>query len=384
MLYSQFVNAENYIKKEQMKINFVDLKAQYKSLKTEIDSAIQNVIDDADFIKGKAVKEFEEAYAKKYGVKHCIAVANGTDAIYAGLRMLGIGAGDEVITVANSWISTSETISQTGAVPVFVDIDKYSTIDCEKIEEKISSKTKAIIPVHLYGQPAEIKKIKAICDKHNLFLIEDCAQAHFAEYDNQFVGTFGDMATFSFYPGKNLGAYGDAGAVITNNDDLATKIRRFVNHGALVKHNHDIEGINSRLDTIQAAILNVKLPHIIKWNEDRAKNAAYYDKILKGVGDIIIPPKRENVKHIYHVYSIRTKKRDALQKYLKEHNIPTAVHYPVALPFMNAYKYLNHTKDDFPVAAQYQDEILSLPMYPELNTEMMNYVAQIIKQFFNE
>lgn len=365
-----------------MKVPFVDLKTQYLTLKKEIDGAIQSVIDRTAFIKGPEVKTFEKAYAEKYGVKHCIALANGTDAIYAALRMMNIGPGDEVITVANSWISTSETIGQTGAVPVFVDIDEYSNIDVSKIEEKITDKTKAVIPVHLYGQPAEIKTIKAICDKHNLYLIEDCAQAHFAEYEGQYVGTFGDAATFSFYPGKNLGAYGDAGAVITNDDDLAEKIRMFVNHGALKKHSHKIEGINSRMDTIQAAILLQKLPHILDWNKSRAKNAELYNEKLADCTEIICPPVRKNVKHIYHIYAIRTQQRDALQKYLKEKGIATAIHYPEALPLMEAYKELGYTEADVPNAAKFRNETLSLPMYPELSEDMIEYTAKAIYDFF--
>lgn len=367
-----------------MNIPFVDLKTQYHSLKNEIDAAIQSVIDRTAFIKGSEIKEFEEAYEKAYGVKHCIGVANGTDAIYIVLKMLGIGRGDEVITVANSWISTAETISQSGAKPVFVDIDEFSTIDIDKIEEKINKNTKAIIPVHLYGQAADIKKIKQIADKHNLFLIEDCAQAHFAEFEGQKVGTFGDAATFSFYPGKNLGAYGDAGAIITNNDDLAEKFRMFANHGALKKHHHRMPGINSRLDTLQAAVLKVKLPHIQKWNTMRAENAAYYDKILQDISEITTPPKRDKVKHVYHVYSIRAKKRDELMQYLKENGIGTAIHYPVALPFMQAYADLGHTKKDFPLSAKFQDEILSLPMYPELTKPMMDFVGDTIKAFYKK
>jgi len=366
-----------------MNVPFVDLKTQYNSLKNEIDTAIQSVIERTAFIKGEELKEFEENYAKKYKVKNCIAVANGTDAIYIALKMMGIKKGDEVITVANSWISTAETISQTGATPVFIDIDEYSTIDISKIEEKITSKTKAIIPVHIYGQPADMKMIKQITDKHNLYLIEDCAQSHFAEFEGQTVGTFGDVATFSFYPGKNLGAYGDAGAIITNNDELASKMRMFANHGALKKHEHQIEGINSRMDTLQAAILKVKLPHIIDWNAKRAKNGEYYNKVLANIGDIVIPPKRKNVKHVYHVYSIRTKHRDELMQHLKDNNIGVAIHYPVALPLMQAFAYLKYSNADIPVAAKYQDEILSLPMYPELTKEMMDYVAETIKKFFS-
>ena len=367
-----------------MQVPFIDLRIQYNSLKSEIDTAIQSVLDRTAFIKGEEVWQFEENYAKKYGVQHCLGLANGTDAIYITLKMLGIGQGNEVITVANSWISTSEAISQTGATPVFVDIDRYSTINVSKIEEKITKNTKAIIPVHLYGQPAEMKSIKQICEKYKLLLVEDCAQAHFAEYYGNYVGTFGDAGTFSFYPGKNLGAYGDAGAVITNNHELANKIRMYSNHGALKKHSHVFEGINSRLDTIQAAVLNVKLPYINQWNEMRIENAKYYNLRLQGIDEIVTPPERKNVKHIYHVYSIRTPKRDELQKYLSANKIMTAIHYPVALPLMEAYKRLGYSKSDIPVAAKLQDEILSLPMYPELKKEMIEYIAETIKKFFKK
>lgn len=367
-----------------MNIPFVDLKSQYKSIKPEIDKAIANVLENTAFIGGKNVSDFETNFAKAYGVKHCISCANGTDAIYITLKMLGIKQGDEVITVANSWISTSETITQAGAKPVFIDIDEFFTIDVNKIEEKITPRTKAIIPVHLYGQPAEIEKIKQICDKHNLFLIEDCAQAHFAEYDNKFVGTFGDAATFSFYPGKNLGAYGDAGCIITNNDKLAEKCRMFANHGALKKHTHKIEGINSRLDGLQAAILNVKLSHIQNWNKKRLQNALYYNELLKDVQQISTPKIKKNVKHIFHLYVIKTEKRPELQQYLKENGVATAIHYPVPQPFMEAYKYLNYSEKDFPMVFENKDKILSLPMFPELKKEEIEYVTSLIKKFFNE
>jgi dTDP-4-amino-4,6-dideoxygalactose transaminase len=366
-----------------MKIPFVDLKAQYKTIKNEIDEAIQSVIDETAFIKGKYVAQFEKEYADKYGVKHCIGVANGTDAIYVSLKALGIGKGDEVITVANSWISTSETISQAGARPVFVDIDPdYYTIDHRLIEDKITPKTKAIIPVHLFGQPAEIKKIEQICEKHNLHLVEDCAQAHFAEYNNQKVGTFGIAGAFSFFPGKNLGAYGDAGAIITNDDDFAVKARMYANHGALIKHKHEVEGINSRLDGMQAAILSVKLEHILEWNDKRLKNGLLYNKLLEGVEGIEIPRINENVKHVFHLYVIRTDKRDALQKHLAEKGISAGIHYPTPLPLLPAYKYLNHTPSDFPIASDYMDKILSLPMFPELTEKQIQYVSNCIKEFY--
>jgi len=366
-----------------MKVPFVDLKAQYQSLKGEIDAAIQSVINKTAFVGGPHVQEFEIAFAEKYGVKHCISCANGTDAIYITLKALGIAPGDEVITVANSWISTSETISQAGARPVFVDIDPdYYHIDPQKIEEKISAKTKAAIPVHLFGQPASIDKIKAICDKHGLFFIEDCAQAHFATYKGRKVGTFGIAGTFSFYPGKNLGAYGDAGAIITNDDGVAARAKMFANHGSLRKHQHEMEGINSRMDGIQAAILSVKMRYIDEWNLARNKNALIYNRLLSGIDQIQTPKIRDNSLHIFHLYVIRVEKRDELANFLKSKGIDTGIHYPTALPFMPAYSYLGHKPSDFPIAYKIQDEILSLPMFPELNNEQINYVASSIKEFF--
>ena len=366
-----------------MIVPFVDLKAQYLSIKNEIDDAIRSVIEETAFISGKYAHEFECAFAKAYGVKHCIGVANGTDAIFIALKMLGIGSGDEVITVANSWISTAETISQTGARPVFVDIERdLFCIDTSKIEEKITSRTKAIIPVHLFGQPVKIDEVKRICLKHNLYLVEDCAQAHFAEFNGQYVGTFGNVATFSFYPGKNLGAYGDAGAVITNDDELALKMRMFANHGALRKHQHQIEGINSRLDGIQGAVLKVKLNYIHSWNNARLERGLLYNKLLTDIKQVRIPIIRENVRHIFHVYELRAENRDQLIEYLNAHGIQTAIHYPVPLPFMHAYKYLNYSKSDFPVAAEYMNDILSLPMYPEITEEQIRYVVDTINAFY--
>lgn len=366
-----------------MNVPFVDLKIQYQDIKTEIDDAIKSVIEDTAFVRGKYVNKFEEEYANKYGVKHCISVANGTDAIYISLKALGIGPGDEVITVSNSWISTSETITQTGAKVIFVDIEpNYYTIEVPKIEEKITSKTKAILPVHLYGQPAEIDSIKKICDSYNLYLIEDCAQAHFASYKGQKVGTFGNAGTFSFYPGKNLGAYGDAGAIITNDDVLADKMRMFANHGALKKHNHQMEGINSRMDGIQAAILSTKLPYIDEWNKKRYQNGLYYNELLSDIDEVVIPKIRPHSNHIFHVYVIQAKERDKLKSYLAEHGISTSIHYPTALPFMKAYDYLNHKPKDFPIAYKYQSKILSLPMYPELDRFSIDYVVEKIKEFY--
>ena len=366
-----------------MKIPFVDLKAQYVSIKEEIDAAIQGVIDDMAFIGGSRVKRFEGEFAKKYGVKHCVSVANGTDAIYISLRMLGIGKGDEVITTAHSWISTTEAISQTGAKPVFVDVEEdYFTIDPDLVEEKITEKTKAIIPVHIYGQMCDMNKVMAIAKKHDLKVIEDTAQAHFSELHGTRSGLFGDAATFSFYPGKNLGAYGDAGAIITNNDELAEKMRMFSNHGALVKHQHQMEGINSRLDSMQAGILSVKLDHILVWTDARREKAALYDQLLGDMEEIIIPKVRPESKHSYHLYVIRTDRRDELKEFLASKGISTVLHYPTILPLLKPYEYLGHSSHDFPVAYKNQETILSLPLFPELKEEDIHYILTAIRDFF--
>ncbi len=368
-----------------MNVPFVDLTIQYHGLKEKIDEAIFKVINENAFIKGKYVKALETSFSEKLGQKECIGVANGTDAIYIVLKSLGIGQGDEVITTACSWIATSETISQTGATPVFVDIDPdFFTIDPNLIEAKITPKTKAIIPVHFFGQSCDMEKIVRICKKHNVFLIEDCAQAHFAKFRNQHVGTFGIASTFSFYPGKNLGAYGDAGAITTNDETLAKKCRMFANHGALVKHQHEIEGINSRLDGLQAAVLSVKLPFIDKWNDERYANALLYNKYLKEIPEVITPFIRKEGKHIFHVYCIRVKHRENLIKYLQNHNIETAIHYPHALPFLPAYDRFNHVPEDFPIAFNYQSQILSLPMFPELSREQIQFVCTKITEFFRK
>ncbi|ODS30769.1 MAG: aminotransferase DegT [Candidatus Scalindua rubra] len=366
-----------------MNIPLVDLKSQYQLLKHEIDSAIHHVIDETAFINGKYVQTFENEFAKAYGVKYCISCGNGTDAIYIILKSIGIGQGDEVITVANTWISTAETITQAGAKPVFVDIHPYYyNINTELIEKKINDKTKAIITVHLFGQPANMDVIQELCQKHSLLLIEDCAQAHFAEWNKRKVGTFGIAGSFSFYPGKNLGAYGDAGAIITNDDSFAERVRMFANHGALQKHNHIIEGVNSRLDGLQAAILSVKLPHIYAWNKRRQNNALLYNKLLNEIDLITIPKIDPRVSHVFHLYVVRTPHRDELQVFLKERGIATGIHYPTPLPFLKAYKYLNHSPDNFPIAYLYKDHILSLPMFPELTENQIGYICDSINEFF--
>ncbi len=366
-----------------MQIPFVDLYAQYKSIKPQIDSAIENVIRDTAFIGGKYVKAFEQQFSEHYGLKHVIGCGNGTDSLYILMKMLGIGEGDEVITVANSWISSSETISQTGARPVFVDAHpEYFSMDETKLEAAITNKTKAVIAVHLQGQMSAIDVINDICKKRNIHLIEDCAQSHFSELKGTRAGHVGIAASFSFYPGKNLGAYGDAGCIATNDEALATKCRMYANHGAIVKHQHQIEGINSRLDGMQAAILSAKLSFITEWTAKRIENAHLYNKHLQGIQQIKTPAVRPGSKHTYHLYVILAEKRNELMGFLKQQQIETFIHYPTALPNLPAYKYLGHTPEDFPVATALQSQILSLPMYPELDESGIRHVADCIRTFY--
>lgn len=365
-----------------MNIQFVDLKAQYETIKKEIDSVIHDVISETAFIGGPYNLKFEEAFAAYCGVKHCVGLGNGTDALFVALRALGIGHGDEVITVANSFIATSESITNAGAKVVFVDINPETyNIDITKIESKITERTKAIIPVHLYGQPANMDPILSLARKHNLKVIEDAAQAHGAMYKGRKVGSLGDAACFSFYPGKNLGAYGDAGAVVTNDDELVRKARMIANHGRIDKYDHEIEGINSRLDGLQAAILHVKLKHLPEWTERRRQNAYLYNEYLKST-DLVTPIEMAEVKAVYHLYVVRVKNgfRQKLQDQLKAHGISTGIHYPIALPNLKAYAYLKHKESDFPNATKASKEIMSLPMFPELQAAQVKYICEKIKE----
>jgi dTDP-4-amino-4,6-dideoxygalactose transaminase len=364
-----------------MKVPFVDLHAQYLTIKPEIDAAIAKVIADSSYIRGPHVESFEQAWAKTLGVKHCVSCANGTDAIYVAMRGLGLKQGDEVITTAHSWISTTETITQAGGRVVFCDTDDATfTVDVKQIEAKVTSRTVGIIPVHLYGQPCDMDAIMAIAKKHKLWVIEDCAQAHLSRFKGQLTGTFGNAATFSFYPGKNLGAYGDAGALVTNDDKLADWCATYARHGG--KGEHMMEGINSRLDGLQAAILNVKLPHLQKWTDARRAVAAKYDKLLANVSGLRTPQVAGDRDHVYHLYVVRTNRRDELKKFLGDAGISTVLNYPKALPFYPAYSYLGHKPADFPNAHSNQSQILSLPIYPEMTDEMIGYVAGKIREFF--
>jgi dTDP-4-amino-4,6-dideoxygalactose transaminase len=368
-----------------MQIPLADLRLQYQDLKLEIDQAISSVIEEAAFISGGYVDKFEKEFGDAVKAKHCVSCGNGTDALYIALRALNIGKGDEVITTALSWIATSESITQVGAKVIFADIDPITlTINPDSIKEKITPKTKAIIPVHLYGHPADMDPILEIARKDNLFVIEDCAQAHFAKYKGRFVGNIGDIATFSFYPGKNLGAYGDAGAIVTKSGKLATFCRMFANHGSLEKNKNEFEGINSRLDGIQAAILSVKLKYIHEWTKKRQERARLYREIFEATEGIRLPEVRKGSEHVYHLYVVRSLQRQRLRDKLFSYGIGTAIHYPTALPFLPAYRYLNHTPDDFPVASQAQNEILSLPIYPELTVGNMDWIKSAVTKFSEE
>lgn len=365
-----------------MKIPAADLHAQYLSLKPEIDEAIASVIASSAFIRGPFVEKFEEEFAAITQTKHCVSCANGTDAIYIAMIALGIKPGDEVITSAHSWIATSETITQAGGKVVFCDTDASTyTIDPTMIEAKITSRTVGIIPVHLYGQPADMDRIMAIAKKHNLWVIEDCAQAHLATYKGKQVGSFGIAASFSFYPGKNLGAMGDAGALVTNDAALARKMAVFARHGGLVKGQHEIEGINSRLDGLQAAILSVKLKYLVRWTTERQHLAAAYTTMLSDITGLQTPCIVEGRTHVWHLYVVQHAERDSLARHLNSVGIQTVVNYPVALPFLPAYQRFAHTSADFPVAYRNQSRILSLPIFAEMTIAQQSAVVEAVKEF---
>jgi len=395
-----------------LKVPLVDLKAQYHTLKPEMDAAIESVLEHSAFIMGPEVTAFEQAFADYIGVKHAIGVSSGTDALRLALEALGIGPGDEVITVANTYIATCEAISHVRAIVRLVDADPRTyNMDVEKLKTLVESRIghrpsatshrlRAIIPVHLYGQPADIGPIMEIACQYELKVIEDCAQAHGAKVTDgkrqpsaighppsaigyRPVGTFGDVACFSFYPGKNLGAYGDGGAVLTDDDEVAERVRLLRNHGQKVKYEHLVVGYCHRLDNLQAAVLNVKLPHLDEWNAARRSRAALYDELLPDVPDIVTPYVPPEVEPVYHLYVIRVTdgRRDALQRYLNEAGIATGLHYPIPVHLQQAYAAMGHKPGDFPVSEQLAAQGLSLPMYPELTDEQVRYVAHRIREF---
>ena len=365
-----------------MNVPFADLHAQYLTIKDGIDAAIANVIKTSAFIRGSYVQEFEQAFSAAMQIKHCVSCANGTDSLYIAMHGLGVKPGDEVIVPAHSWISTSETITQAGGTVVFCDTDANTyTLDPAQLEAKITPRTVGIIPVHLYGQSADMGAIMAVARKHKLWVIEDCAQAHLAQWEGQQVGTFGNAASFSFYPGKNLGAMGDAGAVCTNDDGLAARMGRFARHGGLTKGDHQIEGINSRLDGLQAAILSVKLPHLAGWTQRRQALATHYGFLLQGVNGLGLPITAPGREHVFHLYVVQHEMRDALARHLNGLGVQTVISYPTALPFLPAYARFGHQPADFPNAHRNQSRILSIPIFPEMTEAQQQAVADAIRSF---
>jgi dTDP-4-amino-4,6-dideoxygalactose transaminase len=361
------------------KIQMTDLKAQYDAIKPEIDAAIQSVINESSFIQGKSISLFEEEIARYFDVKFAVGVASGTDALALALYSMGIGDGDEVITTPFTFIATAEAISRVRAKPVFCDIDSDTyNMDPDKIEEKVTPRTKALLPVHLYGMPCEMDKITAIVKKHKLKLVEDCAQSFGSEYKDKKVGTFGDCGCLSFFPAKTLGCYGDGGMIITNNEEVAQKAKTLRNHGSGKKYYYGMHGFNSRLDTLQAAILRIKLKYIDSWINKRIENAKYYNELLSGCENIITPA----YKHTFNYYTIRIKnnKREEVQSRLKEKSIASAIYYPLSLHLQEVYKDLGYKEGDFLVSEQVQDEVLALPMYPELTKTQIKQTADTIKE----
>jgi dTDP-4-amino-4,6-dideoxygalactose transaminase len=357
-----------------MRVPFVDLHTQFEALSPAIQQSIYEVLNTTSFIQGGHVHQFEHSFAAYVGAEHALGVGNGTDALYLALRASGIGPGDEVITAANTFIATTEAITGVGATIVLVDVDPVSyTIDPALVAAAVTPRTKAIIPVHLYGQPADMNAIMAIADRYGIVVIEDACQAHGAWYEGQRVGTIGDIGCFSCYPGKNLGAYGDAGIVVTNDDALAERLRLLANHGSMTKYYHEIEGWNSRLDTIQAAVLGVKLPYLDAWNDARRRHADRYTSLLAGTG--IQTPVVYHGDHVWHLYVVETANRSELAMRLQERGVATGVHYPVPLHLQPAYRRLGLDAGSFPVTEAAAERILSLPMFPELTAEQIEYVA---------
>src|SRR5438105_738155 len=365
-----------------MPVPFADLQLQYQNIKAEVDGAMAAVIRDNAFIRGPFVDAFEREFAAAAEVRDWVSCANGTDALYLAMAALKVQPGDEVITTAHSWISTAAMITHAGATVVFADTDGATfTIDPAAIEAAITPRTVGIIPVHLYGQPADMDAIMAVARKHKLWVIEDCAQAHLARYKGQQVGTFGTIATYSFYPGKNLGAMGDAGAVVTGDEVLAERMTMLARHGGLVKHQHHIEGINSRLDGMQAAILSAKLPHLPSWTRARQEAAKAYDAGLNQIEDVLVPEVAAERSHVYHLYTIRHPRRDALAAHLNANGVQTAINYPTALPFLAAYGRLKHRPEQFPNAFRDQGQILSLPMFAEITRQQQDEVIDLVRKF---
>jgi dTDP-4-amino-4,6-dideoxygalactose transaminase len=368
-----------------MKIPLVDLQAQYQTIRAEVTAAVTKVMDQGDFILGSAVHEFEKSFADYIGTRHCLGVASGLDALALALRALGVGPGDEVICPANTFIATVLPVSQLGAKPVLVDVVPGTfNMDPSQLEKVRTCRTRAVIPVHLCGQPADMDTILAFAARHKLAVVEDACQAHGARYRGRRCGSLGDIGCFSFYPGKNLGAYGDGGAVTTNNPELARKIELLRNYGQEVKYKHVVKGVNSRLDTMQAAVLNVKLKHLDDWNRGRARNARLYEKHLAGIPSITVPTFDHDVEfaHVFHLFMIRCSRRDELLAFLKDRQVFCGIHYPTPIHLLDAYQDLGYTRGDFPETEKAAGTILSLPLYAELTEEQVRYVSDGVRAFF--
>ena len=369
-----------------MNVPYLDLKAQYTSIKTEIDDAFSQIFHEMQFIGGNEVVAFEEEFASFLGAKHVISVNSGTDALILGIEALHLSPDDEVIVPVNTFYATAVAVARNNLRPVFVDIDEHFGMSLSDLKKKITTKTKAIIAVHLYGQPENISGIQQVIQETNkeIFLIEDVCQAHGAVYENKKVGTFGIFSTFSFYPGKNLGAYGDGGVIATNDDELDKTYRLLREYGQTTKYHHESIGVNSRLDSIQASVLRKKLSHLDAWNNQRRNNASYYNERLSDCSHVVMPMLLPDRQSVFHIYAIRAQHRNELQQYLKDHGIGTLIHYPIPLHLTGAFSYLGHKKGDFPIAEQYAEELLSLPMYPELTHEQIANVAERIIRFYSE
>jgi dTDP-4-amino-4,6-dideoxygalactose transaminase len=362
-------------------VPFVDLKAQYATIKNEVDAAIARVVENTSFIMGAQVAAFEKAFAEYLDARFCIGVNSGTAALQLALMACGIGPGDEVIIPSFTFFATAEAVSVLGAKPIFVDIDPVSyAITASAIEKAITPRTRALMPVHLYGQSADLDPIFEIAKRHNLRVIEDAAQAHGAEYKGKRVGALGDAGCFSFYPSKNLGAYGEAGAIVTNDEALAEKLRLLRDHGSTSKYAHAIVGYNFRMEEIQAAVLNVKLPHLDDWNNQRREHASIYHSLLKDSG-VSLPREMDYARHIYHVYAIETENRDELQKHLISAGIQTGVHYPIPIHLQPAYASLGYRAGALPVTERLSERVLSLPMFPELHHDQQSRIAALIQAF---
>ena len=372
-------------------LQMVDLKGQYLHIAEEVNQAIQSVIDDTAFINGPAVKEFAQALADYTGAKHVIPCGNGTDALQLAMMALNLQPGDEVVVPSFTYVATVEVIALLGLKPIFVDSNPDNfNLDIRAIRSLITAKTKAIVPVHLFGQCADMDPLLDLAKEFNLYVIEDTAQALGAEYvgkdgSRKKAGTIGTIGTTSFFPSKNLGCYGDGGAIFTNDEALATTLRAMANHGQFKKYHHDLIGVNSRLDTMQAAILNVKLKHLDKYAENRQKAAAFYDRELKGIKGLEIPQRAENSTHVFHQYTLKVKenKRDSLKDFLNERGVPSMIYYPVPLHLQKAYKAYGYQQGDYPIAESLSERVLSLPMHTELEENQMHYITEQIKAFFN-